>query len=548
MNIKGKIILSLFVLAAPLALNGADLSEAAKSGEAGTSSSEKAASIVPEAYGSEFYSDFIEAAYLEEKGRYKEAFEIYERLYNSANNDKTILSSLASISMVLKDSKAMDKYISAYYALAPQDAKAISLRAGLLWSRGDLKGAAQLYRAALSKDPEDPDTITRYVTLISALDSDEAVEYLELLAKQYPSIGSMLAMNIVEIYLKQGDSASAEAYLKKYISANPYEVEPYTLLANIYEVQGSPSKALKVYLDMEKYGLASADILVKIGAYYVLEENKDVAMQYFRRAKALDKGQASAAEFLVLDAQSRGDYETAFQLLTESSAYVSEPSFHIRASYFLSKAGQNDKSMEVLRDAYSKFPQDNEIAFYYALSLIDLKDYKQAKGILSSLSEKNSDNESVLFHYSYVLERLGEYKEMEKALKKILEINPENADVLNFYGYYLVDKTRRVEEGGGYIKKALAANPDDAAFIDSMAWYYYKKKEYEKAYELLGSISAEDVAALQDVEIYLHLAQTAQRLELWSDSADYYNKVLELDPKNKTAKKNLKKVTKKIKS
>lgn len=547
MNIKGKIILSLFIFAAPLALNCADLSEEVTIGEA-SSSSDNEGSDIPKAYGGEFYSDFIEAAYLEKNGRPQEAFAIYERLYESAKTDKTILYSLASISLALKDFEAMDKYISAYYALAPQEAQAMSLRAGLLWSRGDLKGAAKLYREALSKDPEDPEIITKYVTLISALDSDEAVEYLDLLAKQYPAIGSMIALNIAELYLKQGDSVSAEAYLKKHISSNPYNIEPYTVLANIYEVQGSPAKALKVYLEMEKYGLASADILVKIGAYYVLEEKKDIALQYFRRAKALDNSQASATEFLVLDAISRGDYEAAFKLLTESSAYDSEPSFHIRASYFLSKAGKSAKSAEVLREAYSKFPQDNEIAFYYALSLIDLKDYKQAGEILSALSQKNPDNESILFHYSYVLERRGEYKEMEKTLKRLLDINPENADVLNFYGYYLVDKTRRVEEGGEYIKKALAANPEDAAFIDSMAWYYYKKKEYEKAYELLGSIPLEDMAALNDAEIYLHLGQTAQSLKLWEDAADYYNKVLEIEPNNKTAKKNLKKVTKKIKS
>ena len=547
MSIKGKIILSLFIFAAPLALNCADLSEEVTIGEA-SSSSDNEGSDIPKACSGEFYSDFIEAAYLEKNGRPQEAFAIYERLYESAKTDKTILYSLASISLALKDSEAMDKYISAYYALAPQEAQAMSLRAGLLWSRGDLKGAAKLYREALSKDPEDPEIITKYVTLISALDSDEAVEYLDLLAKQYPAIGSMIVLNIAELYLKQGDSVSAEAYLKKHISSNPYNIEPYTVLANIYEVQGSPAKALKVYLEMEKYGLASADILVKIGAYYVLEEKKDIALQYFRRAKALDNSQASATEFLVLDAISRGDYEAAFKLLTESSAYDSDPSFHIRASYFLSKAGKSAKSAEVLREAYSKFPQDNEIAFYYALSLIDLKDYKQAGEILSALSQKNPDNESILFHYSYVLERRGEYKEMEKTLKRLLDINPENADALNFYGYYLVDKTRRVEEGGEYIKKALAANPEDAAFIDSMAWYYYKKKEYEKAYELLGSIPLEDMAALNDAEIYLHLGQTAQSLKLWEEAADYYNKVLEIEPNNKTAKKNLKKVTKKIKS
>jgi hypothetical protein len=33
-----------------------------------------------------------------------------------------------------------------------------------------------------------------------------------------------------------------------------------------------------------------------------------------------------------------------------------------------------------------------------------------------------------------------------------------------------VDKTKKLEEGGGYIKKALAAAPQKPAYIDSLGW------------------------------------------------------------------------------
>lgn len=547
MNIKRNIIFSLLVFAAPLALNCADLSAEISIGAESSSSGNENPDI-PKACSGEFYSDFLEALYLEKEGRLEEAFAIYERLYKSVPEEKTILSSLASIAFSLNDAEAMDKYISAYYALAPQDVNAISLRADLLYSRGDLEGTARLYREALSRDIWDSEMLFKYIDRFCQGDIEESIKYLDLLAERYPHLSGIIATDIAEAYVSQGNYSAATEYLNTYLSNNRYDAAAYIALAGIYEMRGNPDKALATYLEMEKYGLASADILAKIGAYYILQEDKDVALQYFKMAKKLDNSQPSAAEFLISDAESRGDYESALKFLRDSAAYRENVTSYVREGYFLSKLGRKQESVEILDEAYLKFAGNLELAFYYALSLIDAKNYEKAEVVLVELLESSPDDEERLFIYAYLLELQGKYRKMEKVLKKILQLNPDNDEALNFYGYYLIDKTRRVEEGGEYIKKALAANPEDAAFIDSMAWYYYKKKEYEKAYELLGSIPLEDMAALNDAEIYLHLGQTAQSLKLWEDAADYYNKVLEIEPNNKTAKKNLKKVTKKIKS
>ena len=545
MNGKNLLLLTFIFLCAPLFCASADLTGEIKAGVPG-GDLPAAPSERLKAYGEEFYSKFIQAAYYEKQGDFKSAFPLYEELYKSAPGDKVLLASLASISLELQNSKAMEEYIPAYYALAPQEAGAMAMQAGLLWSRGELKAAAELYKAALSKSPDNSEIIIKYVTLLSALDGDEAIKYLRDLSVRYPSMGPIIAVNIADLYLKQNDNASAVKYLKEYISANPYYDEPYSVLAGIYEASGRPEEALKTYLAMEKAGLASADVLVKIGAYYTLAGKKEEALSYFKRAKNLDKGQPAAAQFLVLDAQNRGDYASAAKFLQESSAYEAEPSFHIRASYFLSRAGRPEDSALILKEAYQKFPDDAEIVFYYALALMDLQNWSEAEKTLSSALDSGVRSESLLLNYAVALERQKKYKKMEAQLKTLLETAPNNAEALNFYGYYLVDKTRRLEEGGKYIKAAVALFPEDAAFIDSLAWYYYKKGDYEEAYRLLTSIPSDGLKALNDVEIWQHLGQTAQALKLWAESADYYKKVLELDPKNKTASKNLKKVTKKI--
>ena len=545
MNGKKISLLICLFLAAQLFCAAADLPGEIKAGVSADNlpPSQEAAL---KAYGGDFYLKFVEAAYYEKQGNYEDAFLIYEELYQIAPNDKTLLSSLAALSLELQDSKAMNKYIPAYYALAPQEADAMAMKAGLLWSRGGLKDAAELYKSALEKSPDNSEIIIKYVTLLSALDGDEAIKYLQDLSARYPTMGPVIAVNIADLYLKQNDKDSAVKYLKEYISLNPYYAEPYTVLAGIYEASGLPAEALKTYISMDKAGLASADVLVKIGAYYTLDNKKNEALTYFRRAKNLDNGQPAAAQFLVLDAQNRGDYDSAVKLLKESSAYEKEPAFHIRASYFLSRAGRPEESAQVLKEAYQKFPDDAEIIFYYALALMDLEKWSEAEKVLESALNSEIKNESFLLNYAVTLERQKKYKKMEVQLKKLLELDAYNAEALNFYGYYLVDKTRRIEEGGRYIKAAVALNSEDAAFMDSLAWYYYKKGDYEESYRILSSIPAERLNNLNDVEIWLHLGQTAQRLELWKEAEDYYKIVLELEPQNKIAAKNLKKVAKKI--
>ena len=35
------------------------------------------------------------------------------------------------------------------------------------------------------------------------------------------------------------------------------------------------------------------------------------------------------------------------------------------------------------------------------------------------------------------------------------------------------------------IEKALSQEPDNAAYLDSLGWVYYKKKDYKKAYKYI---------------------------------------------------------------
>ena len=84
------------------------------------------------------------------------------------------------------------------------------------------------------------------------------------------------------------------------------------------------------------------------------------------------------------------------------------------------------------------------------------------------------ENIELLYFRAMTGQRFGYLERLEEDLRTIISIEPDNADAINALGYTLTDQTDRHEEALELIEKALAINPDEAAFIDSMGWVQYR--------------------------------------------------------------------------
>ena len=78
--------------------------------------------------------------------------------------------------------------------------------------------------------------------------------------------------------------------------------------------------------------------------------------------------------------------------------------------------------------------------------------------------------------------------------------DPHNATALNYLGYMLADRGLRLDEAIGLIKKAVALDPQNGAYLDSLGWAYYKQGNYDLAEENLRRASEKigNDATIQD--------------------------------------------------
>jgi hypothetical protein len=68
---------------------------------------------------------------------------------------------------------------------------------------------------------------------------------------------------------------------------------------------------------------------------------------------------------------------------------------------------------------------------------------------------------------------------------------------LNYLGYILIDYDINPKNGLVLVKEAVKKEPNDMAFLDSLAWGYYKLHNCKKAYDIIKNIKSNDTEILK---------------------------------------------------
>jgi len=164
-----------------------------------------------------------------------------------------------------------------------------------------------------------------------------------------------------------------------------------------------------------------------------------------------------------------------------------------------------------VREMLKGTPDDRSV--YIALAQMNsrVKNWKQAEDDITkamSLATKQEDKDYVLFVQGSIYERQKKYDLAEEAFHKVLADDPKNAMTLNYLGYMLADRGTRVEEALGYIRRAVALDPQNGAYLDSLGWAYYRLGNYDLAEENLRRAS-ERIG--NDPTVHQHLGELYQK-------------------------------------
>lgn len=462
------------------------------------------------------YLSFIEALLAEEAGQ--DPCPYYQKTLSLAPQSKYLRRMLTVCALAEGDFAAADKY-AAYINDGENEGEDLAVYAFYNWRKGKLKEAQQYYEQALQTDPEDLRVLYQYVLLLTYIDPDRAAQKLQEQKTNYPSIAHVIDYEIGNIYYRKKQVQKALEFYNLSTKENPEYPEPYLARADIYEKNNQFFLMLRELELLEKTGYESAVMYSRLGSLYVIVKDDARAQAYFAKAKKLDNGDTVAGYFLALYAEEQGDYAAAARYLQETADYADSAAKWLQVAFYQQLCGDMQTATDTLAEAYERFKDNVEIAYFYALALYDTGRYKQAANVLKRVLQTNPSYEQARLAYAFVLEAQKKYKEMEKQLRLVFAQNDQNAAAYNLLAFSLAERNERVDEAEQLAAKAVQLQPQDRAFADTLAWVYYRQGKYAQALDLLENIDADFINA--NAEVAYHLGAVYAALGQYAKARPY---------------------------
>ena len=121
-----------------------------------------------------------------------------------------------------------------------------------------------------------------------------------------------------------------------------------------------------------------------------------------------------------------------------------------------------------------------------------------------------------------MLEREKKLDAADAVFREALSLEPDSAPVLNYLGYMNVDRGAHVEEATRFIERAVALDPENGAYLDSLGWAQYHAGRLELAEQNVRKalLKQPNNAVVVDhlADILAKLGKHAEAVELWKRS------------------------------
>lgn len=491
----------------------------------------------------EGYKAYLKGLLALKKGKTDVAISEYERVLSYDSDATTVYKDLAVIYLQQGN---IQKALENAHKLQEIESDNIDTQMFLgsfFLSANEMISAKQCWEKVLELDPQN-ETATVYLAAYYYSDNKlkESVDYWTKFLQQQPeSSEGYFQLGLVQERLGMLDEA-LQSY-KKVNELRPEAQEGYLARARIYENKKEYKLAIEEYKEYAKLFSGSPSILIYLGKCYFEEKNYAQAQEILLKAKEYVPNNITLNYLLGMVYEKQGRINDAidvFEFITKT-----EPTSvnYTRLGYYYALK-QNYKSAErQFNKALELEPLNAEILYLSGLNYIDYKKYNKAKKNLEQSLYLRPDFLDAQFYLAVTYEKLDNFDKTQQLLKDILEKDPQNVKALNFLGYSYADKNINLDEAEILLKKLIELAPNDPAYMDSLAWLYYKKQNYELAEKYsLNAINSQ--IKIFDKDLYEHLGdisvETNKLTQAWLAYAIAY------DIGSVTAQKKMKLLEKKI--
>jgi tetratricopeptide (TPR) repeat protein len=399
--------------------------------------------------------------------------------------------------------------------------------------------AIEIYEKMLSRDSNQVEVLFQCAQLYSSLGrQDEAAAKYRHMLELDPD-NKPLQKQLAETYAKGGRLDQAEILLETIIQTDSTDVETVATLADLSLEQKQFQKAIDLYEFLLHQGIKNTEIKLRIGIgfYGLMEHDSTLVPKTIALFEDLQKEVPSDwRSYWYLGAIAANQHkdsiaESYFEQVTKLEEHHGDAWWFFGSSLF--EQGKYDKLLETMERAQNLFPDDFRFYLLQGLALTRKEKQEEAVKPLEKAYELNPKDLNTLSTLAMTLDGLHRYHQSDSLYEEGLRQDSKSALLLNNYSYSLAERGLQLERALEMAKQAITTEPENAAYLDTYGWIFFRLGKYEDAAvyikKSLTTGKASSVVHEHLGDIYEQLGQKEKALELWKEA-------LEMDSRNEVAK------------
>lgn len=427
---------------------------------------------------------------------------------------------------------------------------------------------AMHYLQTLVKRGDDPDHFRLLAILhMMTKENDKAIAVLDSAEVRLGKIEFFSRMR-QQIYLESGDNKKALNSAVELVNEAPYDPANQISLADVYAVMGADSLADVTYNTAINLDKTNSDSWFSYASFLDRRKRHTEMLLVWRNIIDLPSVPLSSKIAIVESVTSKRDFYRKNFLLIEpivTRLYQLHPENSSVTDLYISHliAGNRvDEALLLLKGRLDPVKPDEQelgriisieqhlgrldsVAVYADLGIHHYPTTEDFWNLKAWLQMRKNDNRGAIQTLRAALEyakdskaksslwgnigdqyhELGETKKSYSAYYKALSFNPQNAMVLNNFAYHLSVTGKSLKQALQMAQKATTLSPNNATYLDTLAWVYYKLERYDEAKKVMQQAMSFDTD--NSAELALHYGDILDALGSTFLAQTYWRKALE---------------------
>ena len=381
----------------------------------------------------------------------------------------------------------------------------------------NLTEAEQAYRHAVEMEPDRAKHVRGLAQSLFNEDRfpEALAQYQRLVELRPDDADSYLRMSTIYRRLQRLDDADRQILQAR--QRAPGNLEVIYSQATLYEDQGRfedavrvASEAINMVMSQEVTPARRRNLAILYQLQGRLNRsagNYPAAVNSFQELQKLGPEEDRRARLLIVESyRDARDLPAAFAEITKAlAAYPNDRSLLISQALLYGENGQPDLAAQSLRALLVHSPADREIQVDVAQIYLQNRRYAETEEAIRTAEALGNDSEykeTTDFLRASLYEHQQKFDLAERAFKSVIASNPRHSGALNYYGYMLAEQGVRLDEAVALIDRALAEDPGNASYLDSMGWARFKQDRLQEAEDFLRKAISRNT---HNPEILAHL-------------------------------------------